>query len=65
MPSQIAIISMCIPPNWNQPSYVYCDAFAFVVYSALCQPDDKSVIHPIAFHNKQLTIAEHNYTSTK
>jgi len=55
-----------LPPNWDLPFHVYCDASEVVVGSALCQPiGENQKIHPIAFASRQLTAAERNYSTTE
>lgn len=44
---------------------MYCDASAVEVGSALCQPYEGGRDCPIAFASRQLTRAEHNYTTTE
>jgi hypothetical protein len=48
-----------LPPNWDLPFHVYCDASEVAVGSALCQPiGENQKVHPIAFASRQLTAAE-------
>lgn len=54
-----------VPPDWEKPFHVYCDASAVAVGATLCQPHG---IHnkdrPIAFASRQLTASERNYSTT-
>jgi hypothetical protein len=52
-----------LPPDWNKPFHVYCDGSEVAVSSALCKPNENGKDQPIAFASKQLTNAEHNYTT--
>ncbi len=55
-----------LPPNWDLPFHVYCDALEVAVGSALCQPiGENQKIHPIAFVSRQLIAVERNYSTTE
>jgi hypothetical protein len=54
-----------LPLDWNKLFHVYCDASKMVVSNALCQPNENTKDHPIAFASKQISNAERNYTVTK
>jgi hypothetical protein len=55
-----------LPPNWDLPFHVYCDASEVAVGSALCQPiGENQKIHPIAFVSRQLIAAKQNYSTTE
>ena len=55
-----------IPPKWDVPFHVYCDASAVAVGVALCQPYGPELKdRPIAFASRQLTAAERNYSTTE
>ena len=55
-----------MPPNWDIPFHVYCDASAVAVGAALCQPHGPNgKDRPVAFASRQLTAAERNYSTTE
>ena len=62
---KLASAPVLVPPNWDVPFHVYCDASAVAVGSALCQPFEGGRDRPIAFASRQLTAAERNYTTTE
>ncbi len=62
---KLATFPCLLPPDWNKPFHVYCDASEVAVSSALCHPNEDGKDHPIAFARKQLTNVERNYTITK
>jgi hypothetical protein len=55
-----------LPPSWDLPFHVYCDASKVAVGSALCQPiGENQKVHLVAFSNKQLIVVERNYSTTE
>jgi len=47
--------------DFNKPAIVETDASDFGISAILSQYDDHGVLHPVAFHSRQLTSAEINY----
>ena len=54
-----------VPPNWNEPFYVYVDASLIALGFVLSQKDTRNIDHPIYFASQQLIAAEKNYTTTE
>ena len=54
-----------VPPNWNEPFYVYVDASLIALECVLSQKYTKNIDHPIYFASQQLIAAKKNYTTTK
>jgi hypothetical protein len=53
-----------LPPNWDIPFHVYCDASKVAIGSALHQPiGENQKINPIAFANRQLIAIGCNYST--
>ncbi len=66
MKAKLTTYPCLLPPNWDLPFHVYCDASKVAVGSALCQPiGENQKIHPIIFASRQLTAAERNYSTTE
>ena len=64
--AKLSMYPVLVPPNWNIPFYVFYDASAVAVGVALCQPHGKlDKDQPVAFASRQLTMAEHNYSTTE
>jgi len=47
--------------NPDSPSWLITDASDFAISSILLQPDEKSILHPVAFFSRKLSPAEINY----
>ena len=54
-----------IPPNWENDFDVYVDVSNVAIGSILSQKDEDKHDHPIYFVNRQLNIAEKNYSITE
>jgi hypothetical protein len=51
--------------DWSQEFHVHVDASSIALGAVLAQPREGDIDHPLAFANRNLSIAEINYTTTE
>jgi hypothetical protein len=52
-------------PNWKIEFHVHIDASAIALGAILAQPGEGNIDHPVYFSSRNLSQAEHNYTTTE
>jgi hypothetical protein len=62
---KLVTIPILFFPNWSKPFYVHVDASSNALGTLLVHPWEGNIDHSIYFSNRNLSDAEHNYTTTE